>query len=376
MGRDQLNRVQRCLVVLTAFVCGLLASAGSASAELLYGANGAGNRPADLLVLDPSTGAVIRSVGPIGFGVTGLAIDPATGTLYGSTGRANDAGTAPNPGFLITINRTTGQGTLVGDVVPPASDRSPAADITFTPDGKLYGWIEPSIDSLATIDKTTGLGTILSDPGLSTYGSGLASNSAGVLYFAGEGEQGPLRTVDPNTGLTTQVATLNGPSPDPGISALAFNGAGKLYGSTTPSNDATVGSSLITIDPATGALTTIGPSIDRLDALVFVPDRSVTLKKKLKNHGEKVRLFGQISDIGDPACVAGQTVQIQRKKLGGASKSAKKKRKFKNFRRLTTDQTGKFSTKTKVNQTFKYRAFLPESNVCDDSTSKAKKVKA
>ena len=53
----------------------------------------------------------------------------------------------------------------------------------------------------------------------------------------------------------------------------------------------------------------------------------MVLKKKLKNHGQKVRLFGQINDPGDPVCTAGQTVQIQRKKLAGK----KKKKKFKNF---------------------------------------------
>jgi hypothetical protein len=117
--------------------------------------------------------------------------------------------------------------------------------------------------------------------------------------------------------------------------------------------------------------------LERLDAIVFVPPRTTTLKKKLKNQGEKVRLFGQITDPGDPACTVGQTVKLQRKQLGAAKAAAKKKaKKFKTFRTLTTNQTGKFSTKAKVNQTFKYRAFLPESNVCDDATSKAKKVKA
>jgi hypothetical protein len=96
-----MTRVRRFLIVLSASACGLLAWAGSASAELLLGANGAGNRPANLLVLDPSTGGVIRTVGPIGYGVTGLSIDPKTGTLYGVTGRNDDPGTAPNPGALI-----------------------------------------------------------------------------------------------------------------------------------------------------------------------------------------------------------------------------------------------------------------------------------
>jgi hypothetical protein len=365
-----MNAAHRCLVALAVSACGLLASAGSASADLFYGANGAGNRPADLLILDPSSGAVLRTVGPIGYGVTGLAIDPTTGILYGVTGRNADPGTAPNPGSLITINRTTGAGTLVGDLLP---DTDGATDITFMADGRLYGWFETD-DNLGAINKASGTATIVSDAGVSTYGGGLAFNSAGVLFLAGDGLQGTLDTVNPATGQVTPGPTLTGPSPDPGISALAFNSAGQLFGSTTPSDSGTLGSTLIRIDPASGALTTIGPAIDRLDALAFVPDRTVTLKKKLKSHGEKVRLFGQINDTGDPACAAGQAVKLQRKKLG-ASKAAKKK-KFKTFRTLTTNTAGKFSTKTKVIQTFKYRAFLPESTVCDDVTSKAKKVKA
>jgi hypothetical protein len=367
--------VRRFLIVLFASTSALLASAGSASGDLLYGANGAGNNPSDLLILDPSNGAVLRAVGPIGFGVTGLAIDPTTGTLYGTTGRNNDAGSAPSPGSLITINRTTGQGTLVGDLVPPASDRSPAADITFTPDGTLYGWLEPTVDDLIRIDKATGLATIVGNSGLSTYGSGLASNSAGVLYFAGEGEDMPLRTVDRNTGLTTVVATMNGDAVlERGISALAFDSSGTLFGSRLPSDSPPFNSDLITIDTSTGAITSKGVSVDRLDALVFVPARSVTLKKKLKNGGEKVVLSGKISDPTDPACVGGQTVKVQRKALGGA-KAAKKKG-FKTFKKVKTKTNGSFSTKAKVTQSFKYRAFLPESNVCDDATSKVKKVKA
>lgn len=346
--------------------------AGTASAELLYGANGAGNRPSDLLILDPSTGAVIKTVGPTGFGVTGLAIDPTTGTLYGVTGLNAAPDRAPSPGALITINRATGAGTVVGDLLPGTNG---ATDITFTSDGRLYGWFETD-DILGTIDKATGQATTFGG-GEGSYGGGLAFNSAGVLFVAPQGLQGTLDTVDPSTGEVTTGPTLTGPAPEPGISSLAFNAAGQLFGSTNPSDNETVGSTLIRIDASSGTLTTIGSTIDRLDALAFVPDRTVTLKKKLKSHGTKVRLFGQITDTGDPACAAGQQVQVQRKQLGSASKAAKKKkRKFRKFKTVTTKQDGSFSTKAKVTQTFKYRAFLPESNVCDDSTSKPKKVKA
>jgi hypothetical protein len=365
-----MTRVHRFLILLSASACGLLALAGSASADLLLGANGAGNNPSNLVVLDPSTGSVIRTVGPIGFGVTGLAIDPTTGTLYGATGRNTGAGTGPNPVSLIRINRTTGAGSLVGKLRP---DNEGAADLTFTPDGTLYGWLEPNTDDLITIDKATGAATVVGDSGLDTYGSGIASNASGVLFFAGDGESGPLWTIDRNTGAATQVGTLTGPDTK-GVSSLAFDSTGKLFGSILPS-DSTHGfaSSLITIQTPSGSLTNLGPSIDRLDALVFVPSRSVTLKKKLKNHGTKVKLSGKINDSTDPACAGGQTVQIQRKKLG---KSKGKKKKFKTFKTRTTNKSGAYSTKAKVKQSFKYRAFAPEGPTCDDATSKVKKVKA
>jgi hypothetical protein len=361
------------LLVFAVSVCGLLASAGAASADMLYAANGAGGNISTLYVLDANTGAVVRAVGPIGFAVTGLAIDPKSGTLYGSTGRQAADG-QPNPGSLIKIDRSTGAGTLVGDERP---NTETAADITFTPDGALYGWLEDVTDDLVSIDTATGAATVVGNSGLDTYGSGLASNSAGVLYFAGEGEQGRLFTIDRTSGAATPVATLNGPNGDPGISSLAFDSSGTLYGSRIPSDSPAFQSDLITIDTGTGAITSKGPSVDRLDGIAFVPPRSVTLKKKLKSHGTKVRLFGTVTDIGDPACIGGQTVQIQRKQLGGASKAAKKKKRtFRKFKKVTTKQDGSFSTKAKVTRTFKYRAFLPESSVCDDSTSKPKKVKA
>jgi hypothetical protein len=104
-----------------------------------------------------------------------------------------------------------------------------------------------------------------------------------------------------------------------------------------------------------------------------VPSRSVLLKRKFKKQGTKVRLFGQIIDPGDPGCVAGQSVDLERKKV--KTKAKKSAAIFRDFRTLQTDSAGNFSTKTKVKKTFKYRALLPETGTCDDATSNVKKVK-
>ena len=50
---------------------------------VLYGATG-GEVNSNLYMVDTATGAT-TSIGPIGFAVTGLAVDPNSGTLYGST---------------------------------------------------------------------------------------------------------------------------------------------------------------------------------------------------------------------------------------------------------------------------------------------------
>jgi len=102
----------------------------------LYAAAGAQGKPSDLLILNPDDGSVRCRVGPIGFGVTGLAVNPLTGVLYGTTGNAD----ASAPGSLIQIDKTTGAGQVIV-ALPSPSPNMPVTfpDITFTSDGTLYG---------------------------------------------------------------------------------------------------------------------------------------------------------------------------------------------------------------------------------------------
>ena len=80
---------RRFLAALVASCCALLAFASLAAAqERLYGADGAQGNPSNLYLLDPASGAVAQTLGPIGFAVTGLAVDPSPGTLYGARGGA------------------------------------------------------------------------------------------------------------------------------------------------------------------------------------------------------------------------------------------------------------------------------------------------
>ena len=228
---------------------------------VLYGATG-GNVNSDLYTVNTATGAT-TSLGPIGFAVTGLAVDPTTGTLYGSTSMQSPS----NPGSIIAINKATGAGTLVGSIGMPGEE---VADLTFDAAGTLYGWTEIFGDDLVTINTATGAATVVGNSGLFTFGSGIADVN-GTLFYSGEGVWGDLRTVDKSTGLTTVVSTLQGaPSNTDAIAAMAAHpDTGVLFGVALNDTDVVHPAYLVTINTATGAITTVGALPNDFDAIAF-----------------------------------------------------------------------------------------------------------
>ncbi|HKI85448.1 MAG TPA: hypothetical protein VKA53_01760, partial [Thermoanaerobaculia bacterium] len=79
---------------------------------------------------------------------------PGRGTLYGTDGRN---------GNLLTVDPTTGAGTLVGSIAGGIQIRSLAVDPAT---GILYAGTGGSQALLYRVDPTTGLGTLVSDTGL------------------------------------------------------------------------------------------------------------------------------------------------------------------------------------------------------------------
>ena len=170
------------------------------------------------------------------------------------------------PGHLITIDKKTGEGTIVGDLLPTFD---PAPDITFTSDGTLFGWSKAT-DDLVKIDLSSGSATSVGVSGLITFGDGLAASPSDVLFFAGDFDDGNLYTVDRTDGIPTLRATLNGIDHHT-INALTFNGSG-LYGAHRLSAFGGAGPQameLITINTTTGAITSVGTSVDNLSAIAF-----------------------------------------------------------------------------------------------------------
>ena len=174
----------------------------TSAGEILYGATGSQGVTSVLYQIDKTTGAG-TAIGSIGFNVSGIAFDPTSGILYGLSGNA-DAG----PAELVTINTTTGAGTLVGTVTGAVTDAFP--DITFDAAGNLYAWTENG-DRLVKIDKATAAVTFVGPP-VGSGRTGLAFSHAGILYLE---VSGSLRIIDPVTGAL--VTTISGLGPNVGV---------------------------------------------------------------------------------------------------------------------------------------------------------------
>jgi hypothetical protein len=202
------------------------------SGSTLYGTTAGSIHSGSLYTINTSTGAgtlvgalVGASNSALKYAITGLAFQPGTGTLFGATSK-NSTNSANS---LVTVNPATGAVTVIGPF-NIGSQQGPA-DLTFTPGGTLYGWIEGDLDQLATINLSTGQATSVGPSGISTFGSGIASNSSGVLYYAGFGTGGALDTVNASTGAPTKIATLgSGNTSGDSVAALAFSPGGVLFG--------------------------------------------------------------------------------------------------------------------------------------------------
>ena len=223
---------------------------------VLLGTDGAGANPAapNLYTLDPETGNILTTIGLVGFNATGMAVDPTTGILYGTTG-TNDP-TGGNPLSLITIDLTTGAGTLVGPARDAALTDHNLADIAFDSTGQLYGWSELT-DELFAVNKTTGALTLMGANTLSTSGSGLIFDLTNTLYLFGDADDS-YWTINKTTGLSLSNPSFLNPSGSSlGIGSAAVDSANIIFANRgAPSGGAPW--DLIVPEQSTGIIVSMG----------------------------------------------------------------------------------------------------------------------
>ncbi|MCP4710540.1 MAG: hypothetical protein GY869_18100, partial [Planctomycetes bacterium] len=152
------------------------------------------------------------SVPSPGLDWTGMAIDP-DGTIYA-------AATDISISELYTIDPANGFATFIGEI-----NNSPGSiAIAINANGKLFG-VDIINDSLISINKKTGAGTIIGSLGFNAnFGQGADFDyESGILYLAAfnQSSGAQLRIADLTTGNTTNVG------------ALAINQMGSMAVATT-----------------------------------------------------------------------------------------------------------------------------------------------
>jgi hypothetical protein len=269
-------------------VTGIQASAQTPppGAPILLGTTGACNnvirggpctQTSTLVQIDPTTGALVTVIGPVGFTVNGLAWDPMTDKLYATTA----IGDVSFHG-LITIDPQTGAGTPVDATVHNfglAGADSPIHSLTIDSNGNAVAWYDefpPPVgvtDTFVTINKNTGVATEFDNTGIDSNANGLSFAKHDLLWNIDAPKLQP-------DGTLTQTAYLIDPSNgqelderlvSPPIQAALgdFDPVGnKYYGVNF------VGFSpqtaLILIDLKKGTVTAVGQTVDNLHVIAFV----------------------------------------------------------------------------------------------------------
>lgn len=257
----------RLVLLIAAFVAAI--SFPVLAESLLYAATvrahtGAGDDNAGTLYLiDPATGAA-KAIGPLRIqgrpiGITGLAVHPKTGVIYGIT-----AGSSPNNrNSLVTIDPNTAEATLIGQM------RVAGSDITFDNDGELFIWL-PDTNQVGRINLASGRVTALGEIGDSRrLEGGIAFDGHGKLYTTPSGATGPIELRDPSTGAVTLGPMLVNAPYLSSINSLAFSPRGELYG-VNSNMGSPAHTALVKVDTHNGIVTQIGGLPEDTDCLAFV----------------------------------------------------------------------------------------------------------
>jgi hypothetical protein len=200
----------------------------------------------------------IRLSGGKAIGVTGMAFHPQTNVLYGIT-----SAQSPNvPNSLVTIDANSGVATLVGEL------RTVGSDLSFDAKGVLYVWMQTT-SQLGMVDISTAKVTPVGKPGPQGAAAGIAVDPQGMVYVTAKGASGTLDNVDLASGGLQQGPPLTGAPFSTQINSMSFSPSGLLLAVNSNGGSPAI-TKLVTINTATGAVSTIGGLPDDTDALAFL----------------------------------------------------------------------------------------------------------
>jgi len=251
-------------IALSTFALAVLLAVSTSYAQsgTLFGVSNTGvsnNVTSRLVTIDPATGAG-TVVGEIGsgqnFSTAGLAYDPLTDTLFGNVGRQ-----------LLSINPATGVGTSLGFIEFNTGFSLQLDSLAFDVTTNTLLGFDTNTNNLLTIDlRSAPLAPLATQIGPTGFGNirGLTFDPSGTLFGVHLGNE--LITINPATGAGTSVGST-GVS---GLSGLASDSSSNTLFSANSVFG--IGPQLISIDPMTGSATVVGPiGIAGVSSLVYVP---------------------------------------------------------------------------------------------------------
>ncbi len=213
------RRITICVMVAVMIVI----TPGTTQGSILYASDLGGY----MACVDPSTGAMTKLPHAMGVGlVQGLAYDFDHQTMYGVTGFSGNSN-------LITVNLTTGQGTVIGQV----GSYGALASLAYNPsNGFLYA-TDTATKRLLTINPATGAPTVVgtltrSDTGALASVYGLDFDTTGKLFGSGTSVTGQgikeLYEINPVNAAVTFLCSAH---PADFVGALSFDPVdGQAYG--------------------------------------------------------------------------------------------------------------------------------------------------
>jgi hypothetical protein len=253
------------------FVLGILAPA-EAVAQTLYAASvrslataGGQGVAGSLYTVNLGTGsptflAPVRLNGSTPIGLTGMAAHPQTGAFYAITSPLSST----QGQSLVTVDVTTGNATLIGEL------RHAASDISFNRAGILFAWLTGT-SQLGIVSLGSGAITPIGTSRGPGPPAGLAIDGKGAAYITPSGAAGTLDTVDIGTGIVSTGPNLTDAPFPSAINSMTFTPSGLLL-AVNSNAGVPANTRLVTINLSTGKISNIGTLPDDTDALAFTPE--------------------------------------------------------------------------------------------------------
>jgi hypothetical protein len=277
--------------------------AASANVEFIWGVTGVAGAPSTFYAINPANGQVYGQVGSSGtVCLSGLAIQPGSGTLLALQGQLSPTGTSAKR--LFRIDRNSGLATPIASM----ANTHAISDVAMRSDGTLFGFaINGAIKKLVTINTAT---AALAEIGAVNNITNvcLTFGTNGTLYLA---RTNALFTVNTATGVMTLVSAITGATTSID-NFMATRSNGQIYVGQR-SGGSTV---LYAINPTTAVTTVVGtasgvalsgmafdsaaaPTLARGKVKKKVTKASVTIKGAVTGIGAKVKIKNKFATIAN-----------------------------------------------------------------------------